>query len=461
MAGPGPALVAPELAPELTAARPPRQRRSVLFLQGPASTLWAEVADRFAKRGHAVHRVNLTLGDWLYWRRRGAINYRGSLTNWESWLEALLRREGVTDIVYFADRLPYHRVAARLAARMGLRAWAVENGYLRPDWLTLEPVAMGRHSHFTRCPETIGRLAEGRPLPSFARRYPVPFRVEAMNEVLFNLAHIFGRPLFPHYVSDKAVAPALEYLGWLPHLVLAGPRRRAATRVERRLCGPGAPPFFLVTLQMETDYQIRASSDFTSQRDMLEIVIGSFARRAEPGAELLVKVHPFDNGLISWQRVAARLAGAFGVARRVSVVRGGNLERMVAAARGLVTINSTSAVQALRAGCPVVTLGDAIFDLPGLTHQSGLERFWAEPEAPEASFFDNWCRAVAAEIQLRGSQMNPEGRAAAAAEIVRRIEQADRYWQLYPPPGAETKTAAPGSLGAAAEPMPSRHRAVG
>ncbi|MEL6768494.1 MAG: hypothetical protein AAFP17_15035, partial [Pseudomonadota bacterium] len=203
---------APPGPPAADGVQPPH--RTVLFLQGPASTLWTELADRFAARGHAVHRVNFTLGDWLFWHRPGAINYRGSLTNWESWLETLLRREGVTDIVYFADRLPYHQVAARLAARLGLRAWAVENGYLRPDWLTLEPVAMGRHSAFTRCPETIGRLAEGRPLPSFARRYPVPFRVEATNEVLFNLAHIFGRPFFPRYVSDKAVAPALEYLGW-------------------------------------------------------------------------------------------------------------------------------------------------------------------------------------------------------------------------------------------------------
>ncbi|MEL7140183.1 MAG: hypothetical protein AAFP67_14090, partial [Pseudomonadota bacterium] len=134
------------VAPEDAGSLPPVARRSVLFLQGPASTLWSEIADRFEAQGHRVHRVNLSFGDWLYWRRRGALNYRGSLGEWERWLEALLRREGVSDILYFADRLPYHRVAARVAAQLGVRAWAVENGYLRPDWLTLEPIAMGRFS---------------------------------------------------------------------------------------------------------------------------------------------------------------------------------------------------------------------------------------------------------------------------------------------------------------------------
>lgn len=405
--------------------------RTVLFLQGPASTLWSQIAARFEERGHKTLRVNLSFGDWLFWRGRRGINYQGSLKNWETWLEALMRRENVSDVLYFADRLPYHRIAAAVAERLGARAWVVENGYLRPDWLTLEPVAMGRHSRFTRDPETIRALARGCPMPSFAPRYPVPFRVEATNEVAFNLAHVLGRALFPRYVSDKAVAPAIEYLGWLPHLALAARRRREAESVVSAATSPGAPPFWLVALQMETDYQIRASSDFSGQAELLELVIGSFARRAEPSARLVVKIHPFDNGLISWSRVAKRFAKQFGVTGRVSVIRGGNLDRLVRAARGLVTINSTTAVHALRIGCPVIALGDAIYDLPGLTHQSGIERFWGAAEAPDRSFFEDWCRALAAEIQVRGSQMNPEGRAAAAEEIVRRIEAAHRYWRLY------------------------------
>ncbi|MEO1457328.1 MAG: capsular biosynthesis protein [Pseudomonadota bacterium] len=420
-------------------------RRTVLLLQGPASTLWPRIADALEAEGHRALHVNLSLGDWLFWRRRGALNYRGRLQDWPGWLDALCRREAVSDILYFADRLPYHRAAAAVAAELGIRAWAVENGYLRPDWLTLEPVAMGRHSRFTRDPATIGRLAAGRPRADLDPRFPVPFAVEAANEVVFNLAHVLGRLAFPRYVSDKRVAPLLEYAGWIPHLATLARSRRQAAAVERDCARPGSD-HMLLALQMETDYQIRASSDYPGQTEMLEEVLASLARSAPETMRLIVKIHPFDNGLIDWRARTHRIAARHGLADRVTVIRGGRLAVLLAEARGLITINSTTAVEAMRRGCPVLPLGDALYDVPGLCHQSGLERFWTTPEPPDPQLFDDWCRALASEIQLRGSQMNRAGQAVAAAEIARRIGAAERYWQLY-----ETSPDAPSPLAVAAE----------
>ena len=108
------------------------------------------------------------------------------------------------------------------------------------------------------------------------------------------------------------------------------------------------------------------------------------------------------------------------------------------------TINSTTAVHALRLGRPVMVLGDATFDVAGITHQGGLDRFWGAAEAPEPALVDAWCRAAAAEIQVRGSQMHPAGRRAAAAEIARRLAMAERYWRLYRDgDGHETAAVAP------------------
>lgn len=401
------------------------------MLQGPASALWRETRDALVSEGHRVLHVPLALGDVLYWRRPGAIAYRGTLEDWPAWLEALVLSEAVDDIMYFADCLPYHRAAAELARRRGLRAWAVENGYLRPDWMTLEPFGMGRHSRFTRCPDTLRRLAEGQPEAPLTPAWPLPFAVEALNEMAFNLAHVAGRPFFPGYADDRVVSPAREYLGWLPHIARL-PRTRAEARRVERTCIEGAAPFAVLALQMETDYQIRVSSDFAGQAEMLEIVLLSFARRAPADMHLVVKIHPCDNGLIDWRKTAADLAGRFGVGERVDVIRGGRLDRMLARAAGLVTINSTTAIHALKLGRPTVALGHAVYDVPGITHQGGLDRFWAAPEAPDPALFDAWCRAAAAEIQVRGSQKHRRGRRVAAAEIARRITHGDRYWRLYP-----------------------------
>jgi capsular polysaccharide export protein len=42
--------------------------RSFLFLQGPQSYFFERVGRALIARGHRVHRVNLNLGDRLFWR---------------------------------------------------------------------------------------------------------------------------------------------------------------------------------------------------------------------------------------------------------------------------------------------------------------------------------------------------------------------------------------------------------
>lgn len=422
----------------------------VLLLQGPASGFWRDVAAAFEARGRRVLHVTLALGDWAFWRR-GSIPYRGRLAAWEGWLAGLVEREGVSDILYFGDRRPYHVAAARVAEQLGRRAWAVENGYLRPDWLTLEPVAMGRFSRFSRDPATIRALAEGQPPAPVEPAFPVAFRTLALNQAAMALAHLAGRPAFPAYRGDRPVPPLIEAAGWVRRPALAGTdRRRAegAVGAMEAARAAGGPPTVALALQLEADYQLRASSDFAGQTEMLESVVASMARHAPPDLRLLVKVHPHDSGLIDWRARLERIVGRHGVAARVGTIRGGSLQRFLAASRGLVTINSTTGVHALRLGRPVITLGDAVYDMPGLTHRSGLARFWTVPEPPDPGLVDAWCRAAAAEIQLRGSLLHREGRRIAATEIARRVSDPGRYWRLHRP--------APGASAAAAEPCARR-----
>ena len=67
--------------------------RVVLFLQGPPTPFWVELGDAVAARGARVLRVNLNAADALFWPRRGALNYRGSLKRWRRWLADLVARD--------------------------------------------------------------------------------------------------------------------------------------------------------------------------------------------------------------------------------------------------------------------------------------------------------------------------------------------------------------------------------
>jgi capsular polysaccharide export protein len=403
----------------------------VLFLQGPPSVFWRELAEGFEEKGIDTKRVNFSFGDLLYWRKRGAINYRGTLRAWPRYLKDLIQREGITDILYYADRLPYHRLAARVARKLGVRCYAVEFGYLRPDWITLERDGMGRFSHFPDDPQRIRKIADQVGLPDLVPHYAHTFNQEATNEVIYNLTSYFGRPLFPFYKSDKYYDPLLDYLSWLPRMT----RRRH--RLPANFFKEDAAPIYLLALQLQSDYQIRGNSPYRHLSQMLDQVIQSFARHAPDKSRLLVKQHPLDNDLESWSKVVDRVSTKYRVKDRVVFIEEGELAGILERSSGVIVVNSTTAMQSLRALIPTIALGAAIYDIPGLTHQGGIDSFWRSPEPIDETLLADFIKALAGAIQVKGNFYNPEGRKLAVETIVDRVagrlvNEPDAYVEVPP-----------------------------
>lgn len=394
-------------------------RRTILLLQGPPTPFWRELADGFSAAGHGTRRILLCPGDRLNWRGP-ATAYRGPLADWRDWLDEFCVREDVTDILYYGDQQPYHRIAADLARQRGLRAVAVEFGYLRPGWITLEQGGMGARSHLPDEPAVISRLARSLPDPPPTSRFAHGYGAEALAETIFAFANVFLRLAYPRYEADRSMNPVIEYASTLLRWGRQWRRRAELEQVLAR-AESGRWPFVLLPLQLQTDYQIRRNSPFRDQRDMLDAVLASFAAHAAGELNLLVKVHPLDVGLIDWARDVARLAARHGVQDRVATVDGGDLAALLARCRGVVLINSTVGLHAIRASRPVKVLGIAVYDMPGLTHQGPLDAFWTAPEPVDPGFARDFVRVLAGTIQVPGSFYVPEGRRLAVSAIVDRV----------------------------------------
>jgi len=401
----------------------PRQddaRRAFLFLQGPLSPLYARIADRLEAEGHAVHRINLNVGDALHWRRGGAVLYRGRLTHWPDFVGRFLRERRITDLVLHGDQRPYHQAAIGQAKDAGIRVLVTELGYLRPDWMTLERDATGSGSHFPRDPDVIRALAGDLTEPDLNRLYPAHFSWVAVPDVVYNMAQTILWPLYPHYRRHTVYYPPLEYAAWIWRLLTARRRDGQASRAAGRMISR-ATSVFVVPLQLEGDFQIRAHSGFAGQSGAIERLVASFARCAPAESTLLFKSHPLDNGLEGWSRVIARLAKEHDVSPRVAFLDGGTLEPLYARAAGVVTINSTAGLEAVMAGLPVKTLAPTIYDVPGLTFQGPLDRFWHEASRPETGLARAFIKALAALTQVRGTIYSAQGLEAAVANMAERI----------------------------------------
>lgn len=396
--------------------------RTALLLQGPPTLYFNSLQNALEGRGIRCVRVNLSGGDWLRSRGRGTRNYRGSPEAWETYVQQLMLSERVTDVIYYADRLPYHRIAKRVARRLGVVAHAIEFGYLRPNWLTLERGGQGGFSHLPSDPDAIRRVAARLPptLPDLELRYSHTFAAEAYYDVTYNLATLLGRPFFARRACDRTYHPLREYLAWLPQLFTRGRRRKQTAATVERL-KRDARDYFVFPLQLQSDYQIRANSPFGHLSEAIEQVVASFARNAPATATLLVKVHPLDSGIERWPSVVRRIARAHGIEDRVEIVSIGPIDATIEGAKGVVLINSTVGLATLKLGLPLIALGVAVFDVPGLTFQGSLDAFWTEGAPPDPDLRDDFFRVLTQTAQVKGSFYDPEGRRVAASAMAERI----------------------------------------
>jgi capsular polysaccharide export protein len=397
--------------------------RSFLFLQGLASRFFERLGRALKERGHAVHRVNFNLGDRMFWRLPGAVDFRGRLHEWPEFLDRLLVEKRISDVILFGDCRPVHRAAMRVAAARGIRVHTVEEGYLRPGWITFEEGGVNGNSSLPRDPNWYRETARGLPPWRDPPLTQGSFRRRAVEDVLYNFSSMTGVWRFPHYATHRPYHQLIEYAGWMRRLAL---RRRAEKRAAAAIAGLAdiADPVFFFPLQLDDDYQVRVHSRYRTMLVAIEHVVGSFARYAPSSARLVVKLHPLDSGLVDWGRFTLHAAAEAGVADRLIILDGGDIGAVIEKCRAVATVNSTVGTLALAKGRPVIALGKAIYDIPGLTFQGELDEFWNEAEPPDMRLWQAFRRVLAARCLIPGAFFNEAGLRLAAEAAVARLEAA-------------------------------------
>lgn len=395
----------------------PAPPRSFLFLQGPPGPFFAALAAGLEACGHRCHRINFNGGDWLDWRGR-AQDFTGKASAWPVFLEATLLREGVTDIILFGDCRPLHADARAIADRFGITSHVFEEGYIRPDWITIERGGVNGNSMLPRDPQEYLRIATDlAPLPAL-QPIPASFLQRACEAFAYFAAASLLAFRFPGYRPHRPYRATAEMAGWFVRLLMRPVARlRSALTLRRR----GTRPYFVLPLQLDSDHQIRTHSPFAGMTEAIEQIVASFAAHAPADAMLVVKEHPLDNGLSGWRAVVRRIAARHGVAARTLFLEHGDIERLVGGALGVVTVNSTTGTLALATGTPVIVLGTAVYDLPGVTHQGSLDDFWVEPGRPQLEIYDAFRRVLVARCLLRGGFSSAAARAQLLPAAIERL----------------------------------------
>jgi len=377
-----------------------------------------QLATAMRAKGINVERINICAGDEVDWGER-ATNFRGRFREWPVFFDNFLREHQVTDILLFGDCRPYHASARRIAALRGVRTYVLEEGYLRPHWMTLELDGVNGYSRLIRNKEWILEQARGLAPESFLPPITASFARRVRDTARHYIAaQITGRFTYPHYRTHRAGSTLMEAVGWGWKYLVAGRRKREAERLLRDLRGT---PYFLFALQLSGDYQIRNHSPFPDMRSAALYVMESFARHAPDDVHLLIKAHPFDTSLFKWPSFIREHSTRLGIGERVRFIDGGNLDELAAETAGMVCVNSTSATLALAAGSPVCALGEAIYNIPGLTFRGHLDEFWSKPEPPQEGLYDAFRRVLVERCLVRGGLASESAVQTLIESIVERL----------------------------------------
>lgn len=388
-------------------------QQKFLLLQGPASPFFKKLGLELVKMGHLAWKVNFCGGDKI--TSVGGVqqlDYQDKIDNFPDWLSKLFKRYTFTHIVLFGDTRPFHIIAIAIAKQFNCKVYVYEEGYLRPDWITLEQNGVNGNSSIMEFNKQANWLqnyqlkllqhpiAQNTCLSTFKR---------LILDLIYRLATTAYFLKYPYYKSYRKKNALIEYLGWSKRIPLKILKTFHEKNIINNILEKNTNYYFF-PLQLNSDPQVHKYSHFRSIENALDFVLKSFFSYAPNNSLLVIKNHPFDTGLINYRKIILNICkknkNDF---RRIIYLENGHIPTLLKNTKGTVVINSTVGLSALLHECPTITLGDAIYNMPNLTNQCGLDNFWNTLDKPDINLYLKLEKFLIENNQINGNFYTKKG----------------------------------------------------
>ena len=379
--------------------------KRILMLQGPVGPFFARFATDLTLAGSVVFKVNFNGGDWLFSRGSAfarVFNFSGDLADWPAYFSDLLMRLNIDTVFLFGDCRPMHVAAMAVVRQKSLRTGVFEEGYLRPDFITLERDGVNNNSSLPSNPA----FYLGQPPRTFSQSQPLGSTYGQATKWggLYFAASSLAHFRFPHYKHHRRLG-FRDFPFWMHSYWRKFFYQTTERKVLPELTEVHSGNFFLVSLQTRGDAQMSVHSDFESVEQFIEHVVESFARHAPKNRILALKHHPLDRGYSDYTALITRLTKHYGLDARCLYIHDQHLPTLLLHTCGVVVVNSTVGLSAVGEGVPVKVCGSSVYDIQGLTFQGALDDFWntAHLAVPNDKLYKAFRSYLISHTQHRGS----------------------------------------------------------
>ena len=378
------------------------QGKNVLFLQGPMGTFFKRLDRVFRDQGAVTYRIGFNMGDQLFSYKDNYTPFRDTPEAWPNFIATFLDTHNIDKIFLFGDCRYYQRIARSIAFERKIDVFVFEEGYVRPHYITLEKFGVNGFSHLPRERAFYDKLPEGPlPTPKHARNSKTKMVLSAT--AYYALSNLFDHK-YPHYKHHRDFSAIKEAFYGIRGLLRKGLYKFTESRYPALITGALSKRYFFVPLQTHNDFQILQHSNYRSIEKFVIEVLESFARHAPKDSYLIFKHHPVDRGRKNYRGFILKQAELLDINDRILVFHDVYLPSCLKHAIGTVTINSTVGLTSIGYGIPTMVMGDAVYDIEGLTNKDvSLRKFWHQHKKPDPILYKKYTHHLIKQTQLNGS----------------------------------------------------------
>jgi capsular polysaccharide export protein len=379
------------------------KNKNILFLQGPMGTFFKRADRAFRKKGAKTYKIALNAADWFFSNKDNVISYKGTPKLWQTFICDFLIQHKIDKIFLFGDCRFYQKKTIKAADSLGIEVFVFEEGYIRPDYITLEKQGVNGNSRLPKSKSFYEKLPEvleqQKAIPTKNRLYVMI--ISAVTYYLIANAFAF---VYPHYIHHRDFSAVKEAFYGIRNFIRKIFYSQKDRKYNHLLKSVLSKKYFFVPLQTRSDAQIKKHSLFKNIEEFIEVVLNSFAHSADEKHCIVFKHHPFDRGRKNYINYINSLAKKLGIEKRVIVLYELNIPNALKNTLGTVTINSTVGLSSLYHGAPTITMGKAIYDIKGLTCKGmSLDDFWQNATIPNEILFKKFRDFIITNSQINSS----------------------------------------------------------
>jgi capsular polysaccharide export protein len=378
------------------------KNNNILFLQGPMGTFFKKLDKSFSKRGATTYKIGFNAADSFFSNHYNYVPFRAKEQEWEYFITNFLKDKKINKVFLFGDCRFYQSVTIQIAMKLSIEVFVFEEGYIRPDYITMEKYGVNDFSHICRDPNFYKNLPcseEDSPKPAFQSKAKLIFSAMIYYSIA-NLLH-FRYPYYKHHRDFSAIKEAFYGVrSFIRKIYYPLYENKYKSKIETTL----SKKYFFVPIQTHNDFQILQHSGYLSIEKFILDVLDSFMKYAADEHYIIFKHHPVDRGQKNYTSFIMEQSEIYGIEDKVLVFHDLYLPTLIKNAIGAVTINSTVGLTSVSYGIPTKTLGNAIYNIEGLCNKDvPLQEFWSRQQLPDLELYKKYRAYLVQNTQLNGS----------------------------------------------------------